>query len=190
MSPHSTGSSLDLKSVAKLSRHQNGRDVKCHSRRDNLTSEHPPATIAADESFLTAAEVVPEVSLDGHPSGDGNPGDMVRELLARLYILTSCLTPVVSAVRPKGYPDMADEIRKSTCVPAEVASDACEKISKTRQYCVNGVDASSDAERTVVNTPGTAVEAVAQSKRQGIIPSVVSSTFAMCLESCRTKLVK
>lgn len=45
---------------------------------------------AADECFLTgtAAEVVPVASLDGRPIGDGRPGPVTRDLLARFQKLT------------------------------------------------------------------------------------------------------
>ena len=44
----------------------------------------------ADECFLTgtAAEVVPVVSLDGRPIGDGKPGPVTQELLRRFRRLT------------------------------------------------------------------------------------------------------
>lgn len=44
----------------------------------------------ADECFLTgtAAEVIPVVSLDGRPIGDGKPGPITRDLLARFQRLT------------------------------------------------------------------------------------------------------
>lgn len=44
----------------------------------------------ADECFLTgtAAEVIPVVSLDGRPIGDGKPGPITRDLLARFQKLT------------------------------------------------------------------------------------------------------
>ncbi|MFN0052448.1 MAG: branched-chain-amino-acid transaminase [Planctomycetales bacterium] len=44
----------------------------------------------ADECFLTgtAAEVVPVVSLDGRPIGDGRPGPITRQLLERFQKLT------------------------------------------------------------------------------------------------------
>jgi branched-chain amino acid aminotransferase len=43
----------------------------------------------ADECFLTgtAAEVVPVTSLDGRPIGDGKPGPVTRDLLARFQTL-------------------------------------------------------------------------------------------------------
>lgn len=44
----------------------------------------------ADECFLTgtAAEVVPVVSLDGRPIGDGTPGPVTKDLLERFHALT------------------------------------------------------------------------------------------------------
>jgi branched-chain amino acid aminotransferase len=44
----------------------------------------------ADECFLTgtAAEVIPVVSLDGRPIGDGRPGPVTRDLLARFRRMT------------------------------------------------------------------------------------------------------
>ncbi|MSR58393.1 MAG: branched-chain-amino-acid transaminase [Planctomycetaceae bacterium] len=44
----------------------------------------------ADECFLTgtAAEVIPVVSLDGRPIGEGKPGPITRDLLARFQKLT------------------------------------------------------------------------------------------------------
>lgn len=44
----------------------------------------------ADECFLTgtAAEVVPVTSLDGRPIGDGKPGSVTKDLLARFKKLT------------------------------------------------------------------------------------------------------
>lgn len=50
-------------------------------REDFLT---PFDIFAADEVFLTgtAAEVIPMVTLDGRPIGDGRPGPITRELMA------------------------------------------------------------------------------------------------------------
>ncbi|MGH7199905.1 MAG: aminotransferase class IV, partial [Planctomycetaceae bacterium] len=44
---------------------------------------------AADECFLTgtAAEIVPVVSLDGRPIGDGQPGPVTRQLRERFQVL-------------------------------------------------------------------------------------------------------
>lgn len=44
----------------------------------------------ADECFLTgtAAEIVPVVSLDGRPIGDGKPGQVTQDLLRRFRMLT------------------------------------------------------------------------------------------------------
>ena len=44
----------------------------------------------ADECFLTgtAAEVIAVVSLDGRTIGDGTPGPITRDLLARFATLT------------------------------------------------------------------------------------------------------
>jgi branched-chain amino acid aminotransferase len=80
-SPPFTGCLQDLNSAAKLSRHQGGCDVKRYSRRDNLTSKHPAATI-------TVNEVASVVRLDGRPIGDGNPGPVTNDLLSRFQKLT------------------------------------------------------------------------------------------------------
>ena len=44
----------------------------------------------ADECFLTgtAAEVVPVVEVDSRTIGDGTPGPMTRELMAKFHELT------------------------------------------------------------------------------------------------------
>ncbi len=56
--------------------------------RECVLTRHDVYT--ADECFLTgtAAEVVPVVSLDGRPIGDGKPGPVTHELLRRFRKLT------------------------------------------------------------------------------------------------------
>lgn len=49
----------------------------------------------SDEAFLTgtAAEVIPMVSLDARPIGDGTPGPITRDLIARFHAHTAEGTP-------------------------------------------------------------------------------------------------
>ena len=49
----------------------------------------------ADEAFLTgtAAEVIPMISLDARPIGDGKPGAITRDLMARFHAHTALGTP-------------------------------------------------------------------------------------------------
>lgn len=56
--------------------------------RESVMTRHDVYT--ADECFLTgtAAEIVPVVSLDGRPIGNGEPGPMTRDLLRRFRTLT------------------------------------------------------------------------------------------------------
>lgn len=64
------------------------------AREAGYTVQELPMTrhdiYTADECFLTgtAAEVVPVVSLDGRPIGDGKPGPVTNDLLARFQKLT------------------------------------------------------------------------------------------------------
>ena len=50
---------------------------------------------ASDEAFLTgtAAEVIPMVTLDEKPIGDGKPGPVTRDLVARFRAATKEGTP-------------------------------------------------------------------------------------------------
>lgn len=54
----------------------------------------------AEEAFLTgtAAEVIPMVSLDGKPIGDGNPGPVTKDLIARFRAHTAEGTPFLEGV--------------------------------------------------------------------------------------------
>lgn len=56
--------------------------------RESVMTRHDVYT--ADECFLTgtAAEIVPVVSLDGRPIGNGEPGPVTRDLLRRFRTLT------------------------------------------------------------------------------------------------------
>ncbi len=64
------------------------------ARNDGLTVREIPLTkhdvYIADECFLTgsAAEVIPVVKVDSRPIGDGKPGVITRELIARFHELT------------------------------------------------------------------------------------------------------
>lgn len=64
------------------------------AREGGYTVQELPMTrhdiYTADECFLTgtAAEVVPVVSLDGRPIGDGKPGSVTNDLLVRFQKLT------------------------------------------------------------------------------------------------------
>jgi branched-chain amino acid aminotransferase len=59
-----------------------------YEMREFVMTRHDIYT--ADECFLTgtAAEVVPVVSLDGRPIGDGKPGPVTKDLLERFHALT------------------------------------------------------------------------------------------------------
>ena len=54
----------------------------------------------ADEAFLTgtAAEVIPMISLDARPIGDGQPGPVTRDLMARFRAHTAEGTPFMEGV--------------------------------------------------------------------------------------------
>lgn len=67
--------------VIKLAREAGVTVCECTLTRHDL--------YVADECFLTgtAAEVVPVTSLDGRPIGDGKPGPVTRDLLARFQTL-------------------------------------------------------------------------------------------------------
>ena len=64
------------------------------ARSDGLTVREIPLTkhdvYIADECFLTgsAAEVIPVVKVDSRPIGNGKPGVITRELIARFHELT------------------------------------------------------------------------------------------------------
>jgi branched-chain amino acid aminotransferase len=64
-----------------------GRQAKYQVREIPLTKHD---VYIADECFLTgtAAELVPVVKVDGRPIGDGTPGPITRDLLARFHKLT------------------------------------------------------------------------------------------------------
>jgi branched-chain amino acid aminotransferase len=68
--------------VIKLAGEAGVRVVECPLLRHDI--------FIADECFLTgtAAEVIAVVSLDGRPIGDGKPGPITRDLLARFQKLT------------------------------------------------------------------------------------------------------
>ena len=70
------------------------RPVSALAREAGLAVEETTLTrhdiYVADECFLTgtAAEVIPVVSLDGRPIGDGHPGPITKDLLKRFRQLT------------------------------------------------------------------------------------------------------
>jgi branched-chain amino acid aminotransferase len=56
----------------------------------------------ADEAFLTgtAAEIIPMISLDGRPIGDGKPGELTRRIIREFQQRTREIgVPVAAGVR-------------------------------------------------------------------------------------------
>jgi branched-chain amino acid aminotransferase len=88
-----------LKGITRQTVIEIARDVGIPIREDWLTLHD---VYTADEAFLTgtAAEIIPMISLDGRPIGDGKPGELTRRIIREFQQRTREIgVPVAAGVR-------------------------------------------------------------------------------------------
>jgi len=85
-----------LKGITRQTVIEIARDLGIPVREDWLTLHD---VYTADEAFLTgtAAEIIPMISLDGRPIGDGKPGELTQRIIREFQQRTREIGVLVAA---------------------------------------------------------------------------------------------